>query len=149
MLLTKMNFADLDESNGNTGKESNRTRRVILWSRDDLLAWTIDQILESGSTWDVIRVSSTDVVEILLRETEMLNPEVVILCQEKGEDNSALPLNLIENHPGLRVVSIDMVSNLVQVYSKCSVVLQSVTDFLSIVNGSYLLKGKITKEVES
>ena len=143
-----MNLTELTEPRENTKAELFRTRRAIVWGRNDLFSQAIGQILESGMTWDVMMIPSNFAFEVLLQETTTFEPEVVILCQEKIVDESALPLALIEKHPEVRVISIGLVSNLIQVYSKRDVVLQSVPEFLSIVDGSYFVERKNNEEVE-
>ena len=87
--------------------------------------------------------------EKLFREVQRVKPDVVILCQEKIEDNPTLPLKLIWNCQTLRVISVDMVGNFVQVYSKYNVVLQNASDLLSVVEGRWFAEKELERVMVS
>lgn len=115
-----------------------RTRKAILWGQDNLLSESVGLFLESNLTWEVIRVSSEEDVEHLFEETKRINPEVVILCTDRTLEDSRLPLRLINEQICLRVVTVGLESNHIQVYSKQNFVIQGVSDLLSIVEtGNY------------
>ena len=119
------------------GTEVVNTRKAIVWGRDDLLARVVNHVLGAGKALDIVEVSNIEPEEKLFREVQRVKPDVVILCQEKIEDNPTLPLKLIWNRQNIRVISIDMVGNFIQVYSKYNVVLQSASDLLTVVEGRW------------
>src|SRR5262245_7182426 len=92
--VSPMNISDLIGPILNAEPEPSHTRRAILWGRDDLLAQAIGSFLKN-TEWEIIRVSNDEGVEILIRETKRVSPEVVILCRYKEED-AALALRLID-----------------------------------------------------
>jgi len=122
----------------NTDAEPVHIRKAVLWGEDDLLSQAIGLFLEANMTWDVIRVSRNMNADGLIDEVKRINPEVVILREDRVGENSALPLRLINEQCCLKVISVGLESNLLQVYSKQNVILQGVTDLLSIVEtGNY------------
>ena len=122
------------EPMGAVDMESTSPRKIILWGRDDLLSQAVDLFLQTNQSWDVIRLSSDSGVEQLIQETKRIDPEVVFLCREKVDEDSSLPLRLINEQFCLRVVTIGLESNLMQVYSKHNVILQGASELLSIVD---------------
>ncbi|HKI52794.1 MAG TPA: hypothetical protein VJ987_01620, partial [Anaerolineales bacterium] len=78
-----------------------------------------------------------------------IKPEVVILCEDKIDEKSALPSLLINEQHCLRVVTVGLESNLMQVYSKHNVVLQGASELLSIVESGNFPTCTSGKEVES
>jgi len=133
----------------NRAVEPAPNRRAVLWGEDDVLSQAIVLLLESNMTWDVIRVSRKRGVDDLVKEIRRINPEVVILCEDKVGENSTLPLRLINEQRCLTVISLGLESNLMQVYSKQEVILEGVSDLLSIVESSYFPKRASAKEVGS
>lgn len=121
----------------NPDPETDYARKALLWGRDNLLAQAVDLLLKSSENWDVVRVSSDEGVEKLLRKTKSINPDVVVLCREKSDDDLDLPLRLIQAQHCLRVVVVGLESNLMQVYSKHDVVVSGVSDLLSVVDAGY------------
>jgi hypothetical protein len=108
-------------------------RKAIVWGQDDLLAQAIGLFLKS-TQWEVIRVPNDGAIENLIREMKRVNPEVVILCQYRVEEDAALAVRLIDEQPCLKVFTLGLDSNLMQVYSKQKIILQGASDLLSILN---------------
>ena len=131
--LIKMNLLNMIEPMGAMDMESTSPRKIILWGRDDLLSQAVDLFLHASKSWDVTRLSSDSGEEKLIEETQRINPEVVFLCREKIDEDASLPLRLIDEQVCLRVVTVGLESNLMQVYSKHNVLLQGASELLSIV----------------
>lgn len=108
-------------------------RKAVLWGGEDLLSQAVGKFLEVGNTWEVIKLSNDGDLDNLLRMIHLMNPEVVILCQDRINHDSSLPLRLINERLCLRVVTLNLENNSVQVYSKRNLVIQGVEDLLSII----------------
>lgn len=137
------------EPSGAVDMESTSPRKIILWGGDDLLSQAVDLFLHESQSWDVTRLSSDRDVENLIQETHRINPEVVVLCREKVDEDSALPLRLINEQVCLRVVTVGLESNLMQVYSKHNVLLQGASELLSIVESGNFPVCTSEKEVNA
>jgi len=129
--------------------KSTSPRNIILWGRDDLLSQAVDLFLQTSQSWDVIRLSSDIGEERLIQETRRINPDVVVLCRDRVDEDSSLPLRLIDEQVCLRVVTVGLESNLMQVYSKHNVILQGASELLSIVESGNYPNNTFAKEVES
>jgi len=128
-----MDITNLIDPTGNTDAEPTSARKAILWGQDTLLSQAVEMFLEESMTWNVIRISSDEGSEKLFQETREIDPEVVILCIDRFDEGSSLPLQLIDQQMNLKVVTLGLESNLMQVYSRQNVILQGVSDLLSIV----------------
>ena len=144
-----MDIIALTKAKKAKGTEMVNTRKAIVWGRDDLLARVVNHVLGANKSLDIVEVSSVDPEENLFGEIQRVKPDVVILCQEKIEDNPTLPLKLIWNCQTLRVISVDMVGNFVQVYSKYNVVLQNASDLLSVVEGRWFAEKELERVMVS
>ena len=144
--LIKMDFIDMVEPVEKTNEGPARSRKAILWGGDDLLSQAVGLFLESSMTWDVIRVSSEEGVEKLIQETKRVNPEAVILCQDRVGD-SDLALRLINEQLCIKVLVVSLENNLMQVYSKHNVVIQGTSDLLSIFDSGNFSNCTLGKEV--
>jgi hypothetical protein len=131
------------------GKDSTSAgpRKAVLWGREDLLAQAVGLFLEAERVWDVNRVSSDGGVDHLIEEVKRTSPDVVILCQERVDEESSLPVRLIQEQLCLKVITVGLESNLMQVHSKHSVIVRGVSDLLSIVESGYFPKNAQEKEV--
>jgi len=110
-----------------------RPRKAILWGREDLLVKAVELFLDARADWEVIRVSSNTGVDDLVQQIKRVKPDVVILCQGRDASDSALPMQLIQDQDCIKVVSVSLESNFMQVYSKYSVLVHNVSDLLSVI----------------
>lgn len=144
-----MGLNNLIKPMGAMTMEQSSPRNIILWGRDDLLSQAVDLFLQTNQSLNVIRLSSDIGVEKLMQEIQSINPDVVVLCREKVDDDSSLPLRLINEQACLRVVTVGLESNLMQVYSKHNVVLQGASELLSIIDTGNFPSRTSEKEVTS
>ena len=148
-ILIKMSINIMVEPVGNTDAGTIHSRKAILWGQVDVLTRAVGQFLEASMIWDVIRVPTEAGVEILVSETRRVGPDVVILCQERVEDDTSLPIRLIQEKNCPRVVTVELESNQIQVYSKQNVIVQGANDLLSIIDSGIFPDCTDGKEVGS
>jgi hypothetical protein len=129
----------------NTKPEAVSARRAIIWGRNALLVQAIGSLLKSRN-WETTHVSSCQDADVLFHETKRLDAEVVILCREEA-DESAFAFQLIEEQACLKVITLGLDSNLMQVYSKQNVHLQGASDLLTILDYGFFSDCKPGKEV--
>lgn len=122
--------------------------KAILWNKGYVLAQAIVNILAESGTWEVVRIFNDDDIEKLIQATKLVDPEVVVLCQNRADEDLTLPLRLIYEQNNMIVVTVGLESNLVQVYSKESVILQRGVDLLSIMETGNFSDRILEKEVE-
>jgi len=148
-ILIKMSINIMVEPVGNTDAGTIHSRKAILWGGDDLLSQAVGLFLEARMTWRVIKVSSTENVEYLIQKVTMVKPDVVILCHDKDQGDSVLPLRLIDEQPYLKVVTVNLENNHLQVYSKQNVVIEGVSDLLCVIEAGIFSNCTSGKEVSS
>ncbi len=113
----------------------NKTKTVILWGREDLLGRGVEFFLNTRSEWEVIRVSDKQGVDFLTQEVERVKPDVVIIYQGNCAGDVPVPMQLLQARPGLKVITVSLENNSVEVYSKQKVWLKEVSDLLTVVEG--------------
>ncbi len=148
-ILINMSINIMVEPIGNTDAGIIRSRKAILWGQVDVLAQAVSQFLTASMNWDVIRVPIEAGIEGLLMEMKREHPDVVILCQERTEDDASLPIRLIQEQHCPRVVTVELESNQIQVYSKQNIIVQGASDLLSIIETSNFPDCTHAKEVGS
>jgi hypothetical protein len=142
--VSPMNLPDLIGPILKAEPDAVSTRRAIIWGRNDLLVQAVGSFLKSRD-WEIIPMSGDQDTEMLLLQTKQIHPEVVILCREDA-DESALAFRLIDEQACLRVITLGLDSNLMQVYSKQNVHLQGASDLLAILNQGIISDCKPGKE---
>lgn len=81
----------------------------------------------------MIRLNSEQNGNDLLAAVEQEKPDVVLLYQNCNDDNGALPLQLIQCYPGLKVISLHLDSNEIEVYNRQKHWINAISDLLGIV----------------
>ena len=110
-----------------------KSKKIVLWGREDLLSLSVELLLMAQKGWDVINVSHEESFDTLIQVVDKTNPDIVIFQQGDLADKSNLPVKLLQEHPGLKVIIVSPNSNLMEVYGKQNVLIKSVSDFTSMI----------------
>jgi len=110
-----------------------KSKTIVLWGREDLLSSSVELFLTSQKGWKVISISNEENFEALILAVDKVQPDVVIIQQGDHSSNSYPLMKLIQNHPGLRVITVSLKNNLMEVYSKQDVLVKSASDLISMV----------------
>lgn len=112
------------------------SKTIVLWGREDLLSTSVELFLTGQKGWNVVNISSEDDFEALIQAVDKVNPDVVILQQGNRAGNSNLPIKLLKDHPGLKVITVSLNDNLMEVYSKQNILIKSASDLISVVEAT-------------
>ncbi len=111
----------------------NKNKTVILWGREDLLGLGVEFFLSTRSEWEVIRISDKQGADFLSREVARVKPDVVIIYQGDCAGDVPVAMDLLQNCPGRKVITVSLENNAVEVYTRQQVWLKQVGDLLSVV----------------
>lgn len=109
-------------------------RTVILWGRDDLLGEAVESILTADKDWRVVKLLGNPDVAALTQEVRDLKPEIVIINRGPCEERFPPLLQIIENLPEVKIITINPDNNLVEVYNKQKVRIEEVSDLLAVID---------------
>jgi len=111
-----------------------KTKTFILWGREDSLGEGAEFFLASRKEWEVIHITDHFDANFLYQEVERLNPDVVIIHQGDCAEITEVPAILMKDRPNLKVITVSLENNAVQVYSKQQVWVNNISDLFSIVD---------------
>ena len=106
---------------------------IVVWGREDLLSFSVELFLTRQKEWHVVSLSDEGNIEALILAIDKLNPNVVCIHQDNRTENSNLPMQLLQNHPGMKVITFSLQDNLIEVYSKHNIMVKSASDLISVV----------------
>ena len=109
------------------------TKKILLWGQDDLLSSSVELFLTAQQGWDVHNVSHQGNLETLIQVVDKVNPDVIVFNQDNSIGDPDLPTTILKNHPGLKVIGISLENNIMEVYCKQNVLIESVSDFISVI----------------
>lgn len=111
-----------------------KPKTVILWGREDLLSQSMEFFLANKKEWEVIRISDNQNMRVLIDEVEKVKPDVVIIHQGDCAAYTHLPGLLLNGRPRLKVITVSLENNSMEVYNKKKVWVKSASDLLSVVD---------------
>lgn len=109
------------------------TRKVVFWGGEDVLGCSVEKFLSAREAWEVIRILNRLGEETLAAVVAREKPDVAVLYLGHGDDKPRLPLRLIQECPGLKVITVGLGSNTIEVYSRQEVKVGNLADFLTLV----------------
>lgn len=116
-----------------------KPRTIVLWGQNDLLTKAMEMFLtaDESEAWNVIKLPANPCITTLVEQVQKIKPDLVILYQPKpGHDSEALG-KLIQDQPDLRMITVSLENNVMQVYSKRTITVRQVSDLLSVIEDRY------------
>ena len=114
-------------------------KTVILWGQNDLLTKAMEMFLMAGESeaWNVIKLPADQCIVALVKHVRSIQPDLVILYQANPGDDSDQLGKLIQEQPDLKMITVSLENNVMQVYSKRSITIRQVSDLLSVIEDRY------------
>lgn len=132
MSITNL-FEELKRQIENDGLPS-KSRSVILWGHNDLLGMAVESLLNAAHGWQVIKILGNPDLRVLAREVEKVHPKIVFITRSDGMDATPVPLDLVQDFPGLKIVVVNPENNRVEVYNRREFWIKETSDLLSIID---------------
>ncbi len=109
-----------------------KSKTIVVWGDQDLLGSSIEYFL-SGKGWRVFCISTKEELEALIQAAETETVDILIIHSGRHDDFANHPLLLLRDHPSIRVISVSLEDNMVEVYSKQKVVVKQAADLMTVI----------------
>jgi len=109
-----------------------KSKKIVFWGRADLLDSSVESILASLAGWEVVCVSNKAGIKALNMAVKKANPDIIIIRFEKNHTIPFLPMQIINDHPGIKVITLGFDNNSMEVYSKQTILIKQVSDLISV-----------------
>jgi len=106
---------------------------VVVWGREDLLSSSIEYFLATKEDWKVVSISNKEDLDALILAVETTHPDIVIILQGDHNGLTNLPLQLLQDHPAIKVITISLENNAMEVYSKQKIMVKQVSDLITVI----------------
>jgi hypothetical protein len=110
-----------------------KSKTVLLWGREDILISSVEFILAAKDEWQVVSLPNTVGLGALLLAVEKTQADTVIIHQGNHNDPTILPIQLLKDHPALRVITFSLENNAMEVYSKQEICVREASDLISVI----------------
>ena len=106
---------------------------ILLCGGEDILSSSIEFILSTREDWKVISISNLEGCKTLKKAMETLHPDIVIIHQEFNPAPKRLMLQLLQDHPAIKVIMVSLEDNMIEVYSKQNILAKEVSDLITVI----------------
>jgi hypothetical protein len=113
--------------------ESSSLKTAIFWGREDILGGAVEALLKSLKKWKVMRIFHEKDTAVMTHKVESIKPDLLVVNQNEisGEIHSLV--RLIRDCPELKIIAVNPVNNVIEVYDKHSMQIGKVSDLLSVI----------------
>ncbi|HEY3312643.1 MAG TPA: hypothetical protein VGK00_13465 [Anaerolineales bacterium] len=108
-------------------------KTVLIWGGDDLLSSSIELYLASRSDWTVINIDKQAGCKALETALESTQAGIVIIRLEDQPTPDNISISLMQNHPALKVITVGLDNNSLEVYCKQKVLVRQPSDLISVI----------------
>jgi len=120
-----------------------KPKKIVVVGNEDVLSASIALFLARQPEWRVISVSRDESLHTLAQTLACVQPDIVIVRQDVNEDLSQLPLQVLHDHPSIKVIMISLEGNQLDVYCKTQadtlqkevVMVEKASDLIILVGG--------------
>lgn len=121
---------DMDVKKMNTPQE----KTAVLWGGENLLGSVVESLLDSQNMWRIVRISDGLDKGAVIKEIKNLKPGVLIIYTKQELVEVQALIQLLDECPDLKIITVSPESNSVQIYNKQRVWIKSSEDFLTMMN---------------
>jgi DNA-binding NarL/FixJ family response regulator len=110
-----------------------KSKMIVIWDSEDILSSSIEFLLAGKEDWKVIHISNKADLDALIRAVETTQQDIVIIQQACQNEPANLPLHLLQDHPTIKVITISLKNNLMDVYSKQKIMVKGTSDLINVI----------------
>ncbi len=111
-----------------------KPKKIVVWGSEDILSAYIEYFLAAKDDWNVVSISNHEAQESLMSAVDSMQPDFVIINQPCNADLTDLPLKLLQDHPAIKVITIGLENNVMDVYSLQQVFVKQAADLIKVID---------------
>jgi hypothetical protein len=124
-------FLDADQGTVQGNQLSPKT--VFLWGREELLMRAVEHLLVQKHEWHAIRISSEWDEETMALKLKGIFPDVLVVSESVLMDDGYRLIQIVEEYPKLKIITINLENNLIEIYHKQTLGINEASDLLEII----------------
>ena len=110
-----------------------KSKLVVIWGKESLLCSSIEVILAPQKDWEVVSISNQEDLDEMVLAEETTQSDIVIIQPEDPDDPNNLPLQLLQNHPVIKMITVSLENNVIDVYSKQQISVKDPSDLITAI----------------
>lgn len=110
-----------------------KSKKIVIWDGEDILSSSIKLFLAAREDWQVVSISSSEDLETLKLVVETTQPDIVIIRQGCQNGPPNLPVQLLQDHPAIKVITLGLEDNLMEIYCKQKILVKHASDLIAVI----------------
>jgi hypothetical protein len=123
-----------------------QSKTIVVMGCEDILNLSLTFLLAEKDCWNVVRIQDQAALERLIQSLDYPQSEIVIIHQGNQNDSDPALLKLFQKHSTIKLITISLENNLVDVYSKQKILTQETSDLIAIIENNRLASPEIGGE---
>ena len=115
------------------GMEITNSKVIILWGEDVLLLRAVELLLNTKEGWKQIRFSEDWEDDTMIQEVKRVHPDVIVVHEGIFVEKTHLLTKFVQDFTKLKVITISLENNLLEVYNKQTILIKEAADLISII----------------
>jgi DNA-binding NarL/FixJ family response regulator len=111
----------------------NPAKMVVVWGDENIFSSSIQHILATKIDWKVVFVSNLEDCESLILPFENKTSDIVIIHQADKIEFTNLAIQLLQKVANIRVVTISLDNNVMNIYDKHSLLVKEASDLITAI----------------
>ncbi len=110
-----------------------KAKIIVIWGSEDILNKYLEFLLATKKDWNVVRISNRADLEALIPSFEYKKVDLVVIQQGCHNGPNCFPLQLLQAHPAMKVITINLENNLMDVYTKQNILVNQASDLIGVI----------------
>ncbi len=110
-----------------------KSKTIVVCGKEGIFSSSIELLLAAKEDWEVVSVRNVEDWEGLNLPIKAGQPDVVIIHQEPLYKSSSIVLQLLQKHPFIKVIVVNLENNMMDVYSKQNLLSQGISGLITAI----------------
>lgn len=108
-----------------------------------MLSSFVKLFLTTQKEWNVVNISIEQDFSTWIQEVDKANPDVIILQQGDLTCNSNLPMILMQRHQEVKLITLNLDNNMIEVFNKENVLVKSGADLIAAISADWVVQNSV------
>jgi hypothetical protein len=109
------------------------SKTIVVWGGQDILSSSIEFLCSAHDDWKVVSISNKQALDALFWDADATQPDIVIIHHGNDNEPAKLPLQFLQDHPAIKVITISLENNAMEIFSAQRVVIEQASDLIAVI----------------
>lgn len=121
-----------------------KSKMIAVWGDENVLGSSINYFLSTKEDWKVFNITNLEDLNTLVQLAENSKSDIVFIDLGNCKDSTNVIMQLLRDHPKIRVIKISLENNAMEVYNKQKVMVKQASDLISVIENNFSTSESLT-----